>query len=70
MATGGGGGGGLCSGRGGSIPIYLFFSILKPVPFKKLNGQVGGDEKILKSAPFAFDFCFYFKFFKFIFLLY
>ena len=45
---------------------YLFFSILKPILFKKLNGQ-GGDEKILKPAPFIFDF-FYIFFFIFIIL--
>ena len=46
-------------------PAHLFFSILKLVPFKKLNraGRVGRDEKIPKPTSFAFDFCFYFLFF-------
>ena len=55
------------SGQDGPIPTlaHLFFSILNPVLFKKLNrvGRVGRDGKILKPAPFTFDFCFYFLFF-------
>ena len=45
----------------------LFFSILKSVPFKKLNGvgRVGKDGKILKPVLFTFDFCFYFLFLYF-----
>ena len=44
--------------------IRLFFSILKLVSFKKLNGT-GRDEngKIPKPAHFTFDFCFVFIFF-------
>ena len=55
-----------------SIPTSLFFSIPKFVIFKKLNKtrQFGGDEKILKPAPFTFDFLFLFLFFIFVLLLY
>ena len=50
---------------------HLFFSILKPIPFKKLNkaGRVrwiGKDEEILIPAPFTF----FSIYFIFIFLLY
>ena len=49
---------------------HLFFSILKPILFKKLIGQ-GGDEKIPKPVPFIFDFCFFiFIFLYFIFYFY
>ena len=52
-------------------PTRLFFSILKPVSFKKLNGTGrGGDEKISKPAPFTFDFCFYFLFFYICFFIF
>ena len=37
----------------------LFFLILKPISFKKLN-EAGRNEKILKPVPFTFDFCFYY----------
>ena len=55
-----------------SIPTSLFFSIPKFVIFKKLNKtrQFGGDEKILKPAPFTFDFYFYFLFFLYLFYYY
>ena len=48
----------------------LFFSILKSIPFKKLNGvgHVGKDGKIPKPVLFTFDFCFYFYFYIFIIL--
>ena len=40
----------------------LFFSILKFVPFKKINetGRFGKDEKIIKLVPFIFNFYFYY----------
>ena len=51
---------------------HLFFSIPKPVPFKKLNemGRIDGDGKIPKPAMFIFDFCFYYYFFIFVLYLY
>ena len=51
--------GGFGTGQSHSDPASLFFSIPKLVSFKKLN-RAGGDEKILKLAPFIFYFCFYF----------
>ena len=45
------------------IPTRLFFSIFKPVTFKKLNGAGRRDEKIHKSVLFIFYFCLYFIFF-------
>ena len=40
-------------------PARLFFSILKPVSFKKLN-WAGADRKIPKPVPFTLNFYFYF----------
>ena len=63
--------GGFGTGQPHPDPTRLFFSISKPIPFKKLNrtgwGPVGKDGKILKPAPFTFDFCFYFFIFSFLF---
>ena len=70
---GGGGGGGGGSGRGCSIPTptRLFFSILKPVKFKKLNGtgQIGltGRGKFSNSPRLHFFFLNFFIFIYFYF---
>ena len=47
----------------------LFFLILKPISFKKLNGA-GQNGKIPKPISFTFDFCFYFLFFIFLYLIF
>ena len=48
--------------------LFIFFSILKFVQFKKLNWmeRVDRDEKILKLISFTFYFYFYFVFIFFI----
>ena len=48
---------------------HLFFLILKPISFKKLN-ELGWNEKILKHVSFTFDFCFYFLFFYIYFFIF
>ena len=64
--------GGFGTGRSHPNPTRLFFSILKHVPFKKLNktGRVDNDEKISKSASFILDFCFYFLFLIFLYFIF
>ena len=50
---------------------HLFFSILKLVLFKKLNGtRQDGDEKIHKPVPFIFDFYFLFFIFLYFFFIF
>ena len=52
----------------------LFFLILKPVTFKKLNGigrgGLMGMGKFSNPVSFTFDFCLYILFLIFLFILY